>query len=77
MTKRQVFERLDWAQESLECAMKHINKALEDARASHLLEMDDADWLYYAIEHADDARHAIRNRGLYPRLLKEVEYGED
>jgi len=74
MTKRQVFERLDWAQSSLEFAIKHASKALEQARASNLLEMDDADWIYYAIEHADDARHAILNRGLYPRLSKEVDY---
>ena len=77
MTKHEVVEHLEWALASLGDAIVGIQTALEGARDSGLLELDDADWLYFAIEHADDAKCAIQNRGVFPRLSKEIDCGED
>jgi hypothetical protein len=73
MTKEELFERLDWAQASLQEAIRHAQKVLNDGR--EMLVMDDADWLCSAIENADEARHCIISRGPFPRLMKEVDYG--
>ena len=77
MTKHEVVEHLEWALAALDAVISEIQEALEGARGSHLLELDDADWLYFAIEHADDAKCAIQNRGVFPRLSKEIDCGED
>ena len=75
MNKYELVERLDWAQASLHDAITHIQKVLKDG--GDMLEIDDADWLCRAIEEADEARHSILGRGPYPRLQKEIDYGED
>lgn len=75
MTKQEAFEHLDWAQVSLQNAIEDIKEVMSNGR--ELLEGEDADWLYFAVEHADDAKHAILNRGLYKRLMMEYEYELD
>lgn len=75
MTKHEAFEHLDWAQASLQEAMEDIKEVMSNGK--EFLEGEDADWLYFAVEHADDAKHAILNRGLYKRLMMEYEYELD
>ena len=71
MTKQEAFDKLEWAQAGIQAAIGEMRDVLNDG--AEFLEWDDADWLYKAIENADEARHSIVNRGLYKRLIMECE----
>ncbi len=71
MTKQEAFDKLEWAQAGIQAAIGEMRDVLKDG--AEFLEWDDADWLYNAIENADEARHSIVNRGLYPRLMKDTD----
>ena len=75
MNKYELVERLDWAQASLHDAVTHILKVLNEG--GEMLDGNDIDDLQRALEDASEARHVIATHGPFPRLQKEIGYGEE
>ena len=70
MTKEEVVSKLTDASLALLNARESIWRVLREGRC-HFSD-DEADWLAYAVECAEDARHAMHREGGYDRIEREV-----
>ena len=70
MTKEEVAETLSNASLNLLSAREAISRVLYEGRG--YFSDDEADWLAYAMEYAEDAKHAMHREGGYDRIVGEV-----
>ena len=71
MTRKEAADKLCDAYISLESAKENMGYVLQEGR-EHFND-EEAEWLQTAIEWADDAEHALKNRSGYDRIGRMVD----